>query len=86
MLFKEEHVILVCLQREDATAYYRNVARVMDSALWTFTASERIRIHEPLRESGVLQVDPERSPGHDSVLGYVVEWMSRPQQMQGKKI
>jgi hypothetical protein len=93
---KKEHVILVTFQDEGEVGNVRTVARVMDSAPWTFAATERAAIHEHLHDKGELihkekhsspkdkEVIPKRShlSKGESIVGPVLEWMSGPQQAQ----
>jgi hypothetical protein len=53
---EEEYFTLVVLQHENKADYPCAVARILDSAPWTFTSKERIQLHERLQDSGRLEV------------------------------
>lgn len=79
---KEEHVILVAFQDEGQVGNVRTVARVMDSAPWTFAAKERVAIREDLRDKGELILKKSQPSKSQNIVGSVLEWMSGPQQAQ----
>ncbi|KAH6882138.1 hypothetical protein BKA58DRAFT_350775 [Alternaria rosae] len=74
-----EHVILVVSQHEDTSKKAPDVSRVMDSAPWTATAKERVRVHELLQDAGKSKINPD-SPKERSIVGPVLQWMPSPQQ------
>ncbi|KAI4942131.1 hypothetical protein J4E91_010330 [Alternaria rosae] len=76
-----EHVILVVSQHEDTSKKAPDVSRVMDSAPWTATAKERIRVHELLQDAGKSKINPD-SPKERSIVGPVLQWMPGPHQAQ----
>ncbi|KAG9194492.1 hypothetical protein G6011_04527 [Alternaria panax] len=85
MLYKakeEDHFILVVLQHENDADYPYAVARIMDSAPWTFTAEGRIQLHELLQDSGRLKICTHSDTlKTETIVVSVLTWMHGPRQM-----
>ncbi|CAN9132980.1 unnamed protein product [Alternaria alternata] len=83
---EEEHFTLVVLQHENKADYPSAVARVLDSAPWTFTSKERIQLHELLQDSGRLEVGTHRGTTQTrTIVGSVLTWMHGPQQSRAEE-